>query len=80
MIFHLDSGSKSVLSKTIANLSNMFKDPRLEGRLRAELVVNGMGYRIYEKGNGFGADLEALAARGVIFARFIRSSASFPRR
>ena len=66
-LFHLDSGSRSAMLKTLRNIRNLLKDPRLEGRVRVELVVNGLGARLYKKSGALAPEVAALAREGVDF-------------
>ncbi len=68
-IFHVDSNAPGVFQKTLNNVRNLLEDPRLKGQVEAEILANGGGYELYERGNGLEEDLRALAGRGVILAQ-----------
>ena len=69
VIFHLDSESEGVIKKTLNNLENVLHDPRLQGKIVAELIANSKGYHVYEKGNSLEEKLKKLQSEGVILAQ-----------
>lgn len=44
-IYQMDQGSPEVIKKTIRNINNLLKDPRLKGKVQVELVVFSAGTR-----------------------------------
>ncbi|MHB1705526.1 MAG: DsrE family protein [Acidithiobacillus sp.] len=69
VVFQLDSGGDAAIKKTLANIENLLKDPRLKGKVTVELVANSKGYQVYDKNNGFGERLLKLKEHGVILAQ-----------
>ena len=47
---------------------NALEDPRLKGKLQAELVVHGGGVAVFKKTNPYESQVKALQAKGVILA------------
>ena len=68
-IFQLDSDAPSTMKKTLNNIKNALGDPRLQGKVKIELIANSMGYKVYLKGNGFEKLLRKLKSQGVILAQ-----------
>jgi len=68
-IYQLDSNDPKVIEKALRNLSNALNDPRLSGRLEAELIAFSGGTEAYLKGSKYEADLKALVEKGVIVAQ-----------
>lgn len=68
-IFHLDSGGNHAIKKTLNNIENLLKDPRVKGHIHIELLANSKGYDVYVKNNGFEHRLRELQKDGVILAQ-----------
>ncbi len=68
-IFQLDTNDPKIISKTIRNINNALKDPRLSGKLHIELIAFSGGTDAYMKESGFGDDLKSLVEKGVIVAQ-----------
>jgi len=68
-IFHLDSGGDHAIKKTLNNIENLLKDPRVKGHIHIELLANSKGYDVYVKNNGFEKKLRHLQKEGVILAQ-----------
>lgn len=68
-IFHLDSGGDHAIKKTLNNIENLLKDPRVKGHIHIELLANSKGYDVYVKNNGFENKLKHLQKEGVILAQ-----------
>jgi hypothetical protein len=59
-IFQLDSGGNHAIKKTLNNIENLLKDPRVRGHIHIELLANSKGYDVYVKHNGFEKRLKEL--------------------
>ncbi len=68
-IFQLDSGGDHAIKKTLNNIENLIKDPRVKGHIHVELLANSKGYDVYVKNNGFEKKLRQLQKEGVILAQ-----------
>lgn len=68
-IFQLDSGGDHAIKKTLNNIENLLKDPRVKGHIQIELLANSKGYDVYVKNNGFEKKLRSLQKDGVILAQ-----------
>lgn len=68
-IFQLDSGGNHAIKKTLTNIENLIKDPRVKGHIHVELIANSGGYDVYVKNNGFEKRLKQLKKDGVILAQ-----------
>lgn len=67
-VYQLNSGDDGVIRATLRNMKNALHDPRLEGKLKLELVAHSGGIAVYLKKNDYGSLLKALAKQGVILA------------
>lgn len=68
-IFQLDSGGNHAIKKTLNNIENLIKDPRVKGHIHVELIANSGGFDVYVKNNGFEKKLRQLQKDGVILAQ-----------
>jgi uncharacterized protein len=68
-IYQLDNNDTKVIEKTIRNINNALKDPRLAGKLQIELVVFSGGTDALLKGSKYEDDVKALVEKGVIVAQ-----------
>ncbi len=68
-IYQLDVNDPKRIEKTLRNIMNALNDPRLEGKLKVELVAFSAGTDAYMKGSKFEDDLKTLVERGVILAQ-----------
>lgn len=68
-IFQLDSGGDHAIKKTLNNIENLIKDPRVKGHIHVELIANSGGFDVYVKNNGFEKKLRQLKKDGVILAQ-----------
>lgn len=68
-IFQLDSAGDKAIKKTLNNIENLLKDPRVKGHIHVELLANSGGYDVYLKNNGFEKKLKHLQKDGVILAQ-----------
>ncbi|MBZ4187826.1 DsrE family protein [Niabella beijingensis] len=69
VIYQMDSGDPKIIEKVLRNLNNALNDPRLKGKLQAELVAFSGGTDAYLKGSKYEATLKALVEKGVIIAQ-----------
>jgi uncharacterized protein len=68
-IYQLDNNDPKIIEKTIRNINNALKDPRLSGKLEIELVVFSSGTDALLKGSKYEDDVKALVEKGVIVAQ-----------
>lgn len=68
-IYQLDSNDPKVIEKTIRNITNVLKDPRLAGKLKVELIAFSGGTDAYLKTGKYENELKALVEQGVIVAQ-----------
>lgn len=68
VVYQLNSDDEKVIKTTMKNMMNALEDPRLKGKLQAELVVHGGGVAVFKKSNPYEEQLKALRAKGVILA------------
>lgn len=68
-IYQMDSGSPEIIKKTIRNINNLLKDPRLAGKVQVELIAFSGGTEAYRKDGIFEEDIKKLIQRGVIVAQ-----------
>lgn len=66
VIYQMDNNDPKVIEKVLRNLNNALNDPRLRGKLKAELVAFSGGTDAYLKGGKYEEALKALVERGVI--------------
>jgi len=69
VIYQMDNGDPKVIEKVLRNLNNALNDPRLKGKLQAELVAFSGGTDAYIKGSKYEDALKQLVAKGVIVAQ-----------
>jgi len=65
-IYMIDVNDPYVINKTLRNISNALKDPRLKGKLEVELVAFSDGVATYLKTSPYESQLKALIEKGVI--------------
>ncbi len=68
VVYQLNSDDDKIIKATMKNMMNALEDPRLKGKLQAELVVHGGGVAVFKKTNPYESQLKALQAKGVILA------------
>jgi len=68
VVYQLNSDEDKIIKATMKNLMNALEDPRLKGKLEAELVVHGGGVAVFKKDGPYQEQLKALQAKGVILA------------
>jgi len=66
-----ESGSK--IKSIIGNITNVLKDPRLEGKLFIELLAFGDGIEMLLKANNYGELLKPLIDKGVVLVQCINT-------
>jgi hypothetical protein len=49
-IFQLDVNDPKIIEKAFRSINNVIKDPRLEGKIRIELIAFADGTEVYMKG------------------------------
>ncbi|WP_300602329.1 DsrE family protein [Niabella sp.] len=69
VIYQMDNGDPKVIEKVLRNLNNALNDPRLKGKLQAELVAFSGGTDAYLKGSKYEETLKSLVEKGVIVAQ-----------
>ncbi|AHF15106.1 DsrE family protein [Niabella soli] len=69
VIYQMDNGDPKIIEKVLRNLNNALEDPRLKGKLQAELIAFSGGTDAYIKGSKYEAALKSLVERGVIVAQ-----------
>lgn len=69
VIYQMDNGDPKVIEKVLRNLNNALNDPRLRGKLQAELVAFSGGTDAYMKGSKYEEALKQLVKKGVIIAQ-----------
>jgi hypothetical protein len=67
-LFILDESDPRKMQMILHNIKNSLDDPRLEGKLKVELIAFGNGVELYKKNNHMDTMLLPLFKRGVIFA------------
>lgn len=67
-VYQLDQDTPATIKKTIRNINNLLKDPRLLGKLEIELVGFSGGVEAFRKGSAYEEDIKALVSQGVIVA------------
>ncbi len=72
-IYQMDQASPDIIKKTIRNINNLLKDPRLQGKIQVELVAFSGGTEAYRKGSEFEEGIKALAEQGVIVAQCLNT-------
>jgi intracellular sulfur oxidation DsrE/DsrF family protein len=68
-IYQLDTNDPATIGKTIRNIHNALKDPRLAGKIQIELIAYAGGTDAYLKTGKYGDDLKSLVEKGVIVAQ-----------
>jgi len=61
------------IKSVIGNITNVLKDPRLEGKLFIELLAFGDGIEMLLKANNYEALLQPLLDKGVVFVQCINT-------
>lgn len=69
VIYQLDSDDPKIISKTLRNISNSLKDPRLKGKLKVELIAFSGGTNAYFKDGPNKKALISLINQGVTVAQ-----------
>ncbi|HEX7756080.1 MAG TPA: DsrE family protein [Niabella sp.] len=69
VIYQMDNSDPKIIEKVLRNLNNALNDPRLKGRLKAELIAFSGGTDAYLKGSKYEEELKSLVERGVIVAQ-----------
>ncbi len=67
-LFILDDADPKKMHMILHNIENSLDDPRLEGKLKVELIAFGPGVKLYLKTSHMDTLLLPLVKRGVIFA------------
>ncbi len=73
VIFQMDQGSSEIIKKTIRNINNLLKDPRLSGKLQIQVVAFSGGIDAYRKSSGYEADFKNLVRQGVIVSQCLNT-------
>lgn len=69
-IYQLDSSDPKTIEKTIRNINNVLKDPRLEGKLKIELITfSGGTQALLKKNKQYEKPVKELVEKGVIVAQ-----------
>lgn len=72
-IYQMDSGSPEIIKKTIRNINNLLKDPRLQGKVQIELIAFSGGTEAYRKGSEYEEAIKTLISKGVIVAQCLNT-------
>jgi len=72
-IYQMDNGSPEIIKKTIRNINNLLKDPRLKGKVQIELVAFSGGTEAYRKGSEYEEAIKGLINQGVIVAQCLNT-------
>ena len=72
-IYQMDNASPEIIQKTIRNINNLLKDPRLKGKVQVELVACSGGTEAYRKGSEYEEAIKGLIAQGVIVAQCLNT-------
>ena len=72
-IYQLDQASPDRINKTIRNINNLLKDPRLKGKVQVELIAFSGGTDAYKKGSPYEEAIKGLVAQGVIVAQCLNT-------
>lgn len=73
VVYQLNTEDDKKITSTLKNISNALQDPRLEGKLKVELVVHGGGVFALKKGSVHEVQLRDLQKKGVIIAQCERT-------
>jgi len=68
-LYVINNGDEKKIAGTLRNLKNALDDPRLKGKINAELIAFGDGVAVYQKNGSFEKTLLELQSRGVILAQ-----------
>lgn len=72
-VYQMDQASPEIIKKTIRNINNLLKDPRLTGKLQVELVAFSGGTEAYRKGSEYEEAIKGLVSQGVIVAQCLNT-------
>lgn len=72
-IYQMDNASPEIIKKTIRNINNLLKDPRLKGKVQVELIAFSGGTEAYRKGSEYEDAIKTLAEKGVIVAQCLNT-------
>ena len=72
-IYQMDQASPDIIKKTIRNINNLLKDPRLEGKVQVELVAFSGGTEAYRKNSEFEEPIKDLVKQGVIVTQCLNT-------
>ncbi|MGN6436711.1 MAG: DsrE family protein [Agriterribacter sp.] len=72
-VYQMDQASPEIIKKTIRNINNLLKDPRLQGKVQVELVAFSGGTEAYKKNSGFEQGLKELIDQGVIVVQCLNT-------
>lgn len=66
-LYIINEGSEQKIRAVVQNILNVLQDPRLSGKLFIELLAFGEGIELFRTSNPYGALLERLRDKGVVF-------------
>lgn len=69
VVYQLNTDDDKKITSTLKNIKNALQDPRLQGKLKVELVVHGTGYMAFKKNSAYEAQLLELKKAGVWLAQ-----------
>ena len=72
-IYQMDQASPEIIRKTIRNINNLLKDPRLKGKIQVEMVAFSGGTEAYRKNSEFEEGIRGLVEQGVIVAQCLNT-------
>lgn len=72
-IYQMDQASPEIIKKTIRNINNLLKDPRLKGKVQVELVAFSGGTEAFRKNSEYEQPLVDLIKQGVIVAQCLNT-------
>lgn len=72
-LYILNQSDDKKIRAVIRNINNAMEDPRLKGKLEAELVVFGDGVEVFKKSNNYDTLLLKLQQKGVILAQCLNT-------
>jgi len=68
-LYILNQSDDKKMKAVLRNINNALEDPRLNGKLKVELIAFGDGVELFKKSNHFDTLLLKLKNKGVLFAQ-----------
>jgi hypothetical protein len=72
-VYFINDSSARKIKSTLRNIKNALEDPRLQGKLKVELVAFGDGVEMFKKINNYDTLLTTLQLKGVLLVQCLNT-------